>query len=804
MSFISSVWFKLNGFFLNKGTIKSRLLLILLIGSTPVLLLMYHHIDSHRKSALDEIVNLSLGAADGLQKSKANIIDETHRFLKVIASAKQVQQPNSQECTDYLQTIIQPTTYINLGIPLLNGDLLCTGVPLDNPVSVHDRPYIQEAIQTRTLSYSKIQRDRVTSTLSINFAYPVFHKKTKQTIALAVAVVSLDWWEEQLLKYKLPNGSEAYIVDADDKVIASYPDGNGISGGDQLGYRILPNRYGVQLQKNQFIGITQGTKKIFTKEPLAVDQITSSISIIVGLPIESVLFFAQREFYFSLFLYFLLISILYGIVYWYLNVGVISPMNQIIKGVESLEEGRSIDLELGKGADEIRFLKKQFASMAKARLSVEKVIWKQANFDPLTNLPNRIRFYEMLSLFVQQAKDTNTLVAILFVDIDHFKEVNDTLGHDVGDKLLKVIAGRLLSCAKERDVVARLGGDEFTVILSNIEKKEVAQKVATRILDSAVKPIKIGDEVIRISVSVGVSFYPNDAEDITSLVKEADQAMYEAKSQGRDRVQFFHQYMQEAAVQKRNLINDLRIAIEKNHFSLHYQPIISCDTNKIIKAEALLRWNHSVRGLIPPDKFIPLAEETRLIFPIGTWVTQQAIADLSYLKICFGNDFQLSINVSPVQFMESDSKWLDHVKEFPDKHSIIVEITEGLLVDPSLDTKNKFKYLAKENISVAIDDFGTGYSSLAYISEYDIDLLKIDKSFVEKLISSDEAYVLCEAIIVMAHKLNIEVVAEGVESHEQYKILKQMGCDYVQGYYFTKPLPLEDLISFSAQSSLCN
>lgn len=426
------------------------------------------------------------------------------------------------------------------------------------------------------------------------------------------------------------------------------------------------------------------------------------------------------------------------------------------------------------------------------RKEADELIWKQANLDFLTGLPNRYMLHDSLKNELKKAERSGKSVAILFLDLDHFKEINDTLGHDIGDKLIQNTAKRLRRCVRETDTIARLGGDEFTVVLGELDEFNTVERVANKILNHISQPFQCGDEIVHISSSIGITIYPEDGIAVDTLLKNADQAMYAAKEQGRNCFQYFTSTMQENAIARRNMTNDLRQALAKDQFTLFYQPIIDLATGNIIKAEALIRWQHPEQGLVSPLDFIAIAEKTGMINDIGDWVFQQAVNQLSLWRQNNYDSFQMSINVSPVQFCaNSDQReWFDRLNSLNlPGDALIVEITEGLLMEASHLVTDKLLALRDAGINVALDDFGTGYSSLSYLKRFDIDYLKIDQSFVRNLKPLSEDLILCEAIIVMAHKLGIKVIAEGVETKEQQQLLIGAGCDSAQGFLYSKAVP---------------
>jgi diguanylate cyclase (GGDEF)-like protein/PAS domain S-box-containing protein len=426
----------------------------------------------------------------------------------------------------------------------------------------------------------------------------------------------------------------------------------------------------------------------------------------------------------------------------------------------------------------------------------EELIWRQANFDSLTGLPNRDMFRDRLGQEVKKSDREGFPLALLLIDLDQFKEVNDTLGHSVGDLLLQEATHRIRACVRESDTLARLGGDEFTVVLSTISETSHVEDVAQKIVSRLAEPFYLGSDVVYVSASIGITLYPNDATDIDALMKNADQAMYVAKNKGRNRFSYFTQSLQTEAQNRLQLITDLRGAMEAKQFRIHFQPIVELSTGLIHKAEALIRWEHPDRGMVYPAEFISLAEETGLIIEIGDMVFRESAKWAKLWSNLNQDGFQISVNMSPVQFQHGGKicdEWIEYLVglDLPGKN-IVIEITEGLLLNAEAEVTNKLLRFSKAGIQIAIDDFGTGYSSLSYIKKFDIDYLKIDRSFVNNLETDANNMALSEAIIVMAHKLGLKVIAEGVETVGQRNLLATAGCDYAQGYVFSKSLSPEE------------
>jgi len=432
----------------------------------------------------------------------------------------------------------------------------------------------------------------------------------------------------------------------------------------------------------------------------------------------------------------------------------------------------------------------------------ESLIHHQANFDALTGLPNRNLFQDRLTHAIDLAEKNNKYAALLFIDIDRFKYVNDTLGHSLGDQLLQDIANRLTHNLQKPSTIARFGGDEFIVILPDESNLHHVESAVHKILKDLEQPYSLNGNPVFASASIGVAVYPVDGKDSETLLRKADNAMYKAKDKGRNNFQFFTVEMDNEAQQRQELEHDLRQAIEKKHLSLVYQPIIDPVTGAMVNAEALIRWQHPEKGLISPRQFIPLAEEVGLILPIGEWVLREACSEAMRWNDVSGNPPGVSINLSSIQFQFQKQDIPGLVKtilaetQLP-AEQLTLEITESLLVDD--DTLKQLQEIRDLGIGLSIDDFGTGYSSLSYLKKFPVSTLKIDRSFIMGLPDNSEDEALVSAILVMANSLNLTVVAEGVETQDQVDLLKSKGCQFVQGYYFSKPLFKDDFATYLSQ-----
>ena len=424
------------------------------------------------------------------------------------------------------------------------------------------------------------------------------------------------------------------------------------------------------------------------------------------------------------------------------------------------------------------------------------LVWKQANYDSLTSIPNRSFFEDKLQDTITEYSFSGEKFAVLFIDLDNFKDINDNYGHNSGDELLTQVAERLTHCVRDRDIVARLGGDEFTIILNKIKSKDDIKHVCEKIIKEIQKPFIINQQPCNVGSSIGVTYFPEDASSLKQLLQNADKAMYVAKESGRNRYSFFSKDLDLIIKQRLEIAQDLRIAIEENQFQLFIQPIVDTISQKIKKAEILLRWKHPTKDYISPADFIPIAEKNGLIHIIGDWVFKNSVLWLKDFLINNpnNNNFQISINVSPLQFMNSN--FIDKIKEcilplnLPEG-SVIIEITEGILLEHNNNHHQKFTELKELGIKIAIDDFGTGYSAMSYLYKYDIDFIKVDKRFICDL-KKEKNKKITRSLVSMAKNLGLEVIAEGVETEGQSKFLQDIQCDYSQGFYHYKPLSIYD------------
>ncbi|WP_415885732.1 putative bifunctional diguanylate cyclase/phosphodiesterase [Neptuniibacter sp. QD37_6] len=422
----------------------------------------------------------------------------------------------------------------------------------------------------------------------------------------------------------------------------------------------------------------------------------------------------------------------------------------------------------------------------------------RANYDALTGLSNRYHFGQQLQAMIYDHQRHNHMFALFFIDLDYFKEVNDNWGHHTGDELLRLFAGRMRSIVRSDDLLARLAGDEFVIILRDIESATQAELLAEKLQMELGEPYLIDGQYLSVTHSLGIAMYPEDGHSMQQLLQNADRAMYAAKRAGKNRIFFFNEALSQEVKHHVQLHNDILAGLREGQFELYLQPIVALDTQEIAKCEALVRWIHPIRGIVSPGDFIPVAEQTGAIRSLGEWILDEACHLSDKFKQA-GIDMQISINRSVAEFFpkDADARWLQIIDGHDVDHSnLVFEITESLLMEGGDSQLDKIKRLREQGIAFSIDDFGTGYSAINYLRHYPADYLKIDRSFVIDLLDDEQDRTLVEVIIKMGQTLGIKVVAEGVENQQQLDMLREFGCDYVQGYFLGRPVPFDQFLEF--------
>ena len=496
-----------------------------------------------------------------------------------------------------------------------------------------------------------------------------------------------------------------------------------------------------------------------------------------------------------------------------LRKNLITPLDTMMKQIRRIEAQDYSASEPLKTGDELELISHSVNQLARtvderesALRESKKNFMHLSHHDPLTNLPNRRMFMMRLDHAIARHKRNRRKFAVLFLDLDEFKHVNDALSHHVGDVLLQAVAERLSRTVRTADTLARIGGDEFTILIEDVRELHDLEAIVGKLIESFKAPFTCEEHIIHTSTSIGVALYPDDGEDAFTIIKHADLAMYQAKDNGRNHYRFFSRALSDYIEMKAGFISALKTALDSDdEFLLYYQPKISMQTCEIVGIEALSRWQHDGIGMVYPDKFIPIAEETNLIIPLGERIMHRAFSDFVSLRNEGFPIDKISVNVSPVQLLKSDmvktlQRMIAATQIRPEQ--IELEITESYIATDEQETLQTLRRLREMNVDLSIDDFGTGYSSMSYLHKLPVTRLKIDKSFVDDLPHSAESVAVVKAIIALAKTFNLAITAEGVENDEQLAFLKAQQCDEIQGYYFAKPLTLEELKTLCTQHTI--
>ncbi len=782
------------------NTLKGRLYFLAILIIFPCYLFIYESFGYSRNIVKEEVRKVADIVSYQVADIQEHLVQSAYVFLSNLTASPKLQDPDSDECRQFLVELLPLYDYyVNIGVPNRNGILTCNSMPLSEAIDVSDRSYIREAISGQYFTTSGVQVDRVTGVPTVNFAYPVFNlQNSNDIVGAAVVVISLDWWSSFLERSQLPPDSVAYILDANDQPVVTYPAGN---------------QYVPPALLNRFWRGEDGVSRVFHKRQIIDEKGNVQLTFLTGIAVDSALSAVNKRYIMITAVFSVLILFMLILLHFFLTNSLLKPLNVLTDLVIRLGRNEKMPTNRPIGVQEMDYLQQHFLEMASLKQKAEQDIIDQAQTDRLTGISNREAFSQVLADTLAQVDPQHGKLAVILLDLDNFKEINDTRGHEVGDAILQQIAERITQYPFHAKSISRLGGDEF-VFLFDGQQVDLSQvlKLAESIQSLIKQPYSVLNDNVMVSASCGVAVYPDDGRDSRALMGAVDQAMYHAKASGRDCVKRFDWKLKQALLDKVELIKDINKALKNDEFFLVYQPIVDRE-GKALKFEALIRWNHPEKGLISPDEFISAAEESGLIVDIGGWVIQEAKAALSKLQVARGPDVQIGVNVSPLQLLnrrEGADVFLSSLitgsgelnRSADEKNGLVVEITENLLMEMDERTRQVLMDFRKNGIQVALDDFGTGYSSLAYIMNYDIDFLKIDRSFVQTLSPESSSSSLCEAIINMAHKLKIMVVAEGVETKQQADLLLQYGCDFLQGYYFAKPLRLEEALLYPIQKEI--
>jgi diguanylate cyclase (GGDEF)-like protein len=777
-------------------TLKGRLYLFSILIVLPLYCFIYWSFDYSRVIVQEELLKAAKLVSTQAAENQKSLVDSTQRFLTSLVSISHIQQPNSVDCRRFVQELTSLFEgYVNIGVPNDKGILTCNGTQLKTTIDVSDRKYIHDALTKKSFTTSGVQVDRAMGHPTINFAYPVPSRENETVSAgVAVVVISLDWWSTLLSRNNLPADSVAYVLDSRGQAVASYPQNTRFE---------YPEHFNTIWQGDD------GVNRIFDKREVLNADGQVQLTFLTGVAVDQSLKIVNERYTLMAVIFSILVMAIYALFQLFFINTISKPLHRLSDLALRLGRNEHISAVRPIGVKEMDDLQDCFIKMAEGKSQAEEEIIRLAQTDSLTGMPNRDAFNRKLSDILIVTNKNKSKLGIVLIDLDNFKEVNDTRGHEVGDDVLIKMAERFTKNCPSAHFISRIGGDEFIFLFEGEHSRpEKILVLCEEIVRLVKQPFTVTYGDVVMSASVGVALYPDDGKNIRELMGAADQAMYHAKKCGRDTIRRFNKELKDTLIQKMAWIKDLRHAISNQEFYLVYQPIINRQ-GLVTKFEALIRWQHPEKGLIAPDQFIRFAEESGQILEIGAWVINEAKRALPKIRQVYGRDTQISVNVSPMQlskhhdntcqFLSSLLTPDDNTEVTTQKNGLVVEITENLLMNLDENTRKALLGFQEKGIEVALDDFGTGYSSLSYLMNYDIDYLKIDKSFVQKLDDESSSVSLCEAIISMAHKLNMSVIAEGVETKEQCDLLLEYGCDYIQGFYFSRPMKLDQALVYKQE-----
>ncbi len=755
----------------------------------------------HREAA--EARHSALLLARLLAAEHARLVSGGRELLVSLAQRTATEGLDREACGAHLVALLRELpSYANLGVATPDGTVVCSAVPLPGPVNIADRPYFQRALATHDLGVGEYQVGRITGRPTLNLGYPV--RDARGTVqGLVFAAIDLTWVSELATATQLPAGAELFVVDGAGTVLSRYPEEPGWSGRSLLGTTLAPLLQQTGEGSLAASGL-DGVPRLYSVVPLSSDM--GGTRLALGIP-QSVAYAQVRALARAALLLGAVAAAALLLAWLGLNRVLLRPVARLLAATRRLGAG---DLRARSGlphtGHELHQLARSFDAMAAALAQREEQLHHQALHDPLTGLPNRALFLDRLRQALARAEGQSP-VAVLLLNLDRFTLVNDSLGHAAGDELLRVMARRLAAALPPTATLARFGGDEFALLMEPPTSTTSALTVAERLRVALAAPVALAGHELAVSASLGIALSDALAAAEASawaeaLLRAAAVAVTRAKAGGGGRAVVFEPGMGAQAVERFDLEADLRRALDRGELRLYYQPEVDLATGQIVGMEALVRWQHPTRGLVSPLRFIPLAEETGLIVPIGRWVREAACRQLRAWQAHFPeHHLVMSVNVSARELAET--ALADEVLAVLratglEPTHLRLEITETAVMQHEERALAALTALRAAGVHLAVDDFGTGYCSLAYLHRFSPHTLKVDQAFVRGLVHDPRTAAIVQAVVQLAHALEMDVTAEGVETLEHRHRVRQFGCDRGQGYLFAKPLPAEAMTALLA------
>lgn len=770
-------------------SLRFRLICLVALAVLPFLALTFYTALEQRRRAGLEAQATALRLARIASTRQGQMILGTRQLLIGLAQLREVRERKSAACKTLFADLLKAyPLYANLGAIDLRGRLYCSALPITDPIELADRSYFQRALKTGDFAIGDYQIGRVTQAATLNFAYPIRTPNGGRE-GVVYAAVSLNWLNDVVKDADLPRGSTLSVTDRNGTILVRYPDPESWVG------RRVPESVISRAARSFHTGVAEarepdGVPRLVGFTPLLGNNAGGDVYVSIGIPKRLAYADANQMLTSNLIWLAFIAAVAFSAAWIGGDLFVLRQVNVLMGGAKQLGKG---DLNTRVGppyADgDLGELAQTFDEMAASLQQNALLLQHQASHDTLTGLPNRNSFMEQLREALLEAQAVSEPLAVLLMDLDQFKQINNTIGHNNGDLLIKSATKRVKAAAGTSAIVARMGGDEFAVLLANADR-QTALLVARNILAAFEKPFVLDGLPITSEISIGIAVYPDHGE---FLVRRAELAMYLAKEEKTG----FAVYTPEKdkySPERLTLLTDLRHAIEQDQLFLVYQPKVDVRTNAITGVEALVRWQHPRFGLIPPDEFIGLAERTGLMQPLTQWVLNEALRQCQAWRR-EGIELSVAVNVSARNL---EPAFPERISAFLQNHelaaqSLQLEITEGTIMKDPVHAKEILSRINALGIKIAIDDFGTGYSSLSYLSQLPVNQIKIDRSFVMNLSTDPNAAVIVRSTVDLGHQLGLEVIAEGVESNEVLERLRELGCDSVQGYFISRPLKAPDL-----------
>ncbi len=781
--------------------LRTLVVLLVLAAVTPALVLILYTASEQRRTASAQVQAEALRVARIASAQQQRFIEGARQLLVALAKRPDVRRAQGDTCASEFSDLLKAYPfYANLGVIDADGMIFCSALPFTRPVSAAHRAYFQRAVAARGFAVGDYQIGSITKKATVNFGYPVLDTGGAVQ-AVVFAALDLAWLNHLAADAKMPAGSALTVIDRQGTVLVRYPETE-----DWVGRQAADEGF-LQTVLTQGEGVTtnrgpDGVERLVAFTPLSEVPQAGYAYVSIGIPTAAAFAHADRTLTRNLLGLGLVCALALAAAWVGCDVFLLRRVNALVGATRRLSAG-DLGTRIGLPSDdsELGQLAKAFDEMATSLQQQTAAVAHQATHDLLTQLPNRALLHDHLEQAIKLAQREQTSVALLLLDINLFKEINDTLSHRNGDLLLQQVGPRIRRVLRESDLIARLGGDEFAVLLPGTDAERAAV-AAQKVLDVFQEPFALGEATVTVGTGIGVAVFPVHGDSADQIMQRADVAMYVAKEAGNE--YFVYSAERDHYDPGRlTLMSDLRRAIDNQQLFLQYQPKVDINAGRTVGVEALLRWRHPERGLIPPDSFISLAEHAGLIKPLTLWVLTAALRQCRAWQDA-GLPLPVAVNLSARSLQDPGlvdqvAAILHHADVSP--QSLELEITESVIMaDPErgLDILTRLNGMG---VRLSVDDFGTGHSSLTYLRKLPVQSIKIDRSFVGPMVKSPDDAVIVRSIIELAHTLGFKVVAEGVETQETWDHLAQLGCNEAQGYYMSRPLAAEALSTWLAEAA---